>query len=176
MSATRMVVTICLCLRSRHKLPRNARDVKQGHTYCAMGATEAHGWRHGRHGGTEARRHTDCAMDGTEAGESGATIRVSVPEIRVPDLHRIGDHHIVVAALRTVNGDQSPEGRRPSTMTIDQAELRREFTSASLGHTAYLTWALKARHERRLNIARLFEALGAAKMARAENAFRQLGE
>ncbi|HEX9373722.1 MAG TPA: DinB family protein [Roseiflexaceae bacterium] len=61
-------------------------------------------------------------------------------------------------------------------MTIDQAELRREFTSASLGHTAYLTWALKARHERRLNIARLFEALGAAKMARAENAFRQLGE
>lgn len=61
-------------------------------------------------------------------------------------------------------------------MTSDQAELRRQFTSASLGHTAYRTWALQARHERRFNIARLFDALGAAKLARAESVFRQLGE
>lgn len=61
-------------------------------------------------------------------------------------------------------------------MTPDQAELRRLFTSASLGHTAYRAWALQARHERRFNVARLFEALGAAKLARAESVFRQLGE
>jgi rubrerythrin len=61
-------------------------------------------------------------------------------------------------------------------MTIDDEALRRIFTSASLGQTAYRTWALQARHERRFNIARLFEALGAAKQARAEDAFRQLGE
>jgi rubrerythrin len=61
-------------------------------------------------------------------------------------------------------------------MTTDQAELRRVFTSASLGHTAYRTWARQARHDRRINIARLFEALGASKLARAEHAFRQLGE
>jgi rubrerythrin len=61
-------------------------------------------------------------------------------------------------------------------MTTDQAELRRVFTSASLGHTAYRTWAQQARHDRRINIARLFEALGASKLARAEHAFRQLGE
>lgn len=61
-------------------------------------------------------------------------------------------------------------------MTSDQAELRRLFTSASLGHTAYRTWSIQARHERRFNIARLFEALAAAKFARAESAFRQLGE
>ena len=51
-------------------------------------------------------------------------------------------------------------------MTSDQADLRRVFTSASLGHTAYRTWAQQARHDRRFNIARLFEALGAAKLAR----------
>ncbi len=61
-------------------------------------------------------------------------------------------------------------------MTSDQAELRRLFTSASLGHTAYRSWAAQARHERRFNIARLFEALGAAKLARAESVFRQMGE
>jgi rubrerythrin len=61
-------------------------------------------------------------------------------------------------------------------MTTDQAELRRVFTSGSLGHTAYRTWAQQARHDRRLNVARLFEALGAAKLARAEHAFRQLDE
>ena len=61
-------------------------------------------------------------------------------------------------------------------MTSDQSELRRVFTSASLGHTAYRAWAQQARRERRFNIARLFEALGAAKLARAEHAFRQLGE
>ena len=61
-------------------------------------------------------------------------------------------------------------------MTTDQTELRRVFTSASLGHTAYRTWARQARYDRRLNIARLFEALGASKLARAEQAFRQLGE
>ena len=61
-------------------------------------------------------------------------------------------------------------------MTSDQAELRRLFTSASLGHTAYRAWAQVARHERRFNIARLFEALAAAKLARAEDVFRRLGE
>jgi rubrerythrin len=61
-------------------------------------------------------------------------------------------------------------------MTVDRAELRRIFTSASLGHTAYRAWSQQARHERRFNIARLFDALSAAKLARAENAFRQLGE
>ncbi|HEU5104023.1 MAG TPA: DinB family protein [Roseiflexaceae bacterium] len=61
-------------------------------------------------------------------------------------------------------------------MTSDQAELRRVFTSASLGHTAYRSWAQQARHERRFNIARLFEALGATKLARAEHAFRALDE
>jgi rubrerythrin len=61
-------------------------------------------------------------------------------------------------------------------MTSDQAELRRVFTSASLGHTAYRSWAQQARHDRRFNIARLFEALGASKLARAEQAFRELDE
>lgn len=61
-------------------------------------------------------------------------------------------------------------------MNSDLAELRRLFTSASLGHTAYRTWALQARRERRFNIARLFEALAAAKFARAESTFRRLGE
>src|SRR5581483_600881 len=56
------------------------------------------------------------------------------------------------------------------------AELRRIFTSASLGHTAYRAWAQQARHERRFNIARLFDALSAAKLARAEDVFRRLGE
>lgn len=61
-------------------------------------------------------------------------------------------------------------------MAIDTEELRCIFTSASLGQTAYRTWAQRARRERRFNIARLFEALGASKQARAEHAFRQLGE
>lgn len=61
-------------------------------------------------------------------------------------------------------------------MTTDEAELRRIFTSASLGQTAYRTWAQQARRERRFNIARLLDALGAAKIARADRAFRQLGE
>jgi rubrerythrin len=61
-------------------------------------------------------------------------------------------------------------------MTSDQADLRRVFTSASLGHTAYRSWAQQARHDRRFNIARLFEALGASKLARAEHAFRELDE
>jgi rubrerythrin len=61
-------------------------------------------------------------------------------------------------------------------MTSDQTEPRRVFTSASLGHTAYRSWAQQARHDRRFNIARLFEALGASKLARAEHAFRALDE
>jgi rubrerythrin len=61
-------------------------------------------------------------------------------------------------------------------MSSDQAELRRVFTSASLGHTAYRSWAQQARHDRRFNIARLFEALGASKLARAEHAFRAIDE
>lgn len=61
-------------------------------------------------------------------------------------------------------------------MMNDEGELRRIFTSASLGQTAYRTWAQQARRERRFNIARLLEALYAAKQARAERAFRELGE
>lgn len=61
-------------------------------------------------------------------------------------------------------------------MTIDEYELRRIYTSASLGLTAYRTWAVQARHERRFNIARLLDALSAAKMAKAEYAFQRLGE
>jgi rubrerythrin len=61
-------------------------------------------------------------------------------------------------------------------MRVDESEERRIFTSASLGHTAYRTWSQRARYERRFNIARLFDALAAAKLARAEKAFRQLGE
>ncbi len=61
-------------------------------------------------------------------------------------------------------------------MTTDEAEPRRIFTSASLGQSAYRTWAQQARRERRFNIARLLDALGTAKIARADHAFRQLGE
>jgi rubrerythrin len=61
-------------------------------------------------------------------------------------------------------------------MTTDDEVLRRIFTSTSLGQTAYRTWAQQARHERRFNIARLFEALSAAKQSRADQAFRNLGE
>jgi rubrerythrin len=61
-------------------------------------------------------------------------------------------------------------------MIDNENELRKLFTSSSLGLTAYRTWALQARHERRFNVARLFEALAAAKIGKAEFAFRQLGE
>jgi rubrerythrin len=61
-------------------------------------------------------------------------------------------------------------------MTTDPAELQRIVTSTSLGLTAYRSWAQQARRERRFNIARLFDALSAVKMVRAEVAFRQLGE
>jgi rubrerythrin len=61
-------------------------------------------------------------------------------------------------------------------MTTDDETLRRVFTSASLGQMAYRTWAQQARRERRFNVARLLEALGVSKQARAEHAFRQLGE
>jgi rubrerythrin len=72
--------------------------------------------------------------------------------------------------------DKNYTGGNYTIMTTDQTELRRVFTSASLGHTAYRTWSQQARHDRRFNIARLFDALGASKLARAEHAFRQLGE
>lgn len=61
-------------------------------------------------------------------------------------------------------------------MTTDPAELQRIFTSASLGLAAYRSWAQQARRERRINIARLFDALSASKLASAEHAFRDLGE
>lgn len=61
-------------------------------------------------------------------------------------------------------------------MSTDEEVLRAILTSASLGQTAYRTWAFQARRERRFNIARLLEALGASKLARAEHTFRQLGE
>lgn len=59
-------------------------------------------------------------------------------------------------------------------MNPDETELRRLVTSSSLGYTAYRTWAQQARRERRLNIARLLEALAVSKQARADNAFRQI--
>jgi rubrerythrin len=49
------------------------------------------------------------------------------------------------------------------------------LTGASMGHVAYHAWAEKARHERRFNIARLFDALGAARAVRAEEALHALG-
>lgn len=61
-------------------------------------------------------------------------------------------------------------------MTIDAAELKRIFTSASLGLSAYRSWAQQARRERRINIARLLDALSASKLAQAEFSFRRLGE
>lgn len=68
------------------------------------------------------------------------------------------------------------QGGRITPMSINQDELRRIFTCSSMGQVAYRAWAEQARHERRINIARLFEALSAARAARAEHAFRQLGE
>jgi rubrerythrin len=61
-------------------------------------------------------------------------------------------------------------------MTITEDELRRVFTCSSMGQVAYRAWAQQARHERRFNIARLFEALGYARSVRADHAFRRLGE
>jgi rubrerythrin len=55
-------------------------------------------------------------------------------------------------------------------------ELRLQFVRGSLGLVAYRAWAVQARRERRFNVARLFEALAAARTARAEHAFRGLGE
>jgi rubrerythrin len=59
-------------------------------------------------------------------------------------------------------------------MNTNQDELRRIFTNSSMGQVAYRAWAEKARHERRINIARLFEALSCSRFARAQHAFRQL--
>jgi rubrerythrin len=46
----------------------------------------------------------------------------------------------------------------------------------SLGYTAYHVWALRARRERRYNIARIFEASSTVKRVRAERALESLGE
>jgi rubrerythrin len=61
-------------------------------------------------------------------------------------------------------------------MNENHDEIRRLFTHSSLANIVYRTWARQARHERRFNIARLFEALSAARGARAEHTFQQLGE
>lgn len=61
-------------------------------------------------------------------------------------------------------------------MSMLVEELRRNFVHGSLGLIAYRAWAGQARRERRFNVARLFEALAAARTARAEHAFRDLGE
>jgi rubrerythrin len=61
-------------------------------------------------------------------------------------------------------------------MTINEADLQRIVTSSSLSYTAYRTWAQQARRERRFNVARLFEALSAVKIVRADQSFRNLGE
>lgn len=60
-------------------------------------------------------------------------------------------------------------------MLHDDIEARELFTYAGMGHVAYQLWAERARHERRFNIARLFEALSAARLARAGDALRRLG-
>jgi rubrerythrin len=73
------------------------------------------------------------------------------------------------------DGNRGQEGRSIQ-MSTNEDELRRIFTSSSMGQVAYRAWAEQARHERRINIARLFEALSAARAARAEHVFRQLGE
>jgi rubrerythrin len=59
-------------------------------------------------------------------------------------------------------------------MTDSDHEARQMFALASMGHVAYHVWAEQARRERRFNIARLFDALSAARLARAGNAFRRL--
>ncbi|MBX0327951.1 DinB family protein [Oscillochloris sp. ZM17-4] len=61
-------------------------------------------------------------------------------------------------------------------MSIDQDENRRLLCSMSLGYTAYHVWALRARRERRYNIARIFEASSAVKRVRSELALQSLGE
>lgn len=60
-------------------------------------------------------------------------------------------------------------------MTDSEREARQMFALASMGHVAYHLWAEQARRERRFNIARLFDALSAARLARAGHAFRRLG-
>ena len=61
-------------------------------------------------------------------------------------------------------------------MTLTSDELQRNFVRGSLAQTAYHAWAAQAKRERRFNIARLFEAMAAARTARAEYAFRQMNE
>jgi len=60
-------------------------------------------------------------------------------------------------------------------MTDTDHEARQMFALASMGHVAYHLWAEQARREHRFNIARLFDALSAARLARAGDAFRRLG-
>lgn len=60
-------------------------------------------------------------------------------------------------------------------MPMSNEELRRNFIRGSLAHIAYHSWAAQARRERRFNVARLLEALGFARTARAEHAFREMG-
>src|SRR4051794_33706436 len=106
----------------------------------------------------------------------GTLLQNCSPVTRDRYLHRIANRHIVCGVYKRVGFQQTLLGGNWRTMTSDQADQRRVFTSASLGHTAYRSWAQQARHERRFNIARLFEALGASKLVRAEQAFRQLDE
>lgn len=56
-------------------------------------------------------------------------------------------------------------------MNRSEQELLQLFTSASMGQVAYQAWATQARRERRFNIARLFDALAAARGVRAMRAF-----
>ncbi len=60
-------------------------------------------------------------------------------------------------------------------MTTNTEELHRNFVRGCLGQMAYRAWAAQARRERRFNVARLFEALAAARTARAEHSFREMG-
>lgn len=59
-------------------------------------------------------------------------------------------------------------------MTDSDREARQMFALGSMGHVAYHLWAEQARREHRFNLARLFDALSAARLARAGQAFRRL--
>lgn len=62
-----------------------------------------------------------------------------------------------------------------NAMIDTNQQARQMFALASMGHVAYHVWADQARRERRFNIARLFDALSAARLARAGRAFHRLG-
>jgi rubrerythrin len=65
---------------------------------------------------------------------------------------------------------------RYTQMVLDPENTNGYFIRGSLAQTAYRAWAAQARRERRFNIARLLDALAAARSARAEHAFCALNQ